>query len=140
MLFKMINANSEKMTSLCTRVQKLSVDIYKIGSQQSKLDEFMSKDIRLSALRLYSSAAELCEEENEFFREVSLFGGLRLHVMSLNAQIFMCFQLGMLNSDVCIDYGYRMEQLKNEIQEYYNQAKKEMDDKNPFKDLDEDDL
>lgn len=134
----MIDANTEKMVHLCSRVQKLAVDLYKIANSPKMLDEFMSKDIQHSSLNLYTNAAELCEKEDEFFREVSLFGGLRMHIVSLNSQLLMCFQLGMLNSDVCIDFGYQMEQLKNEIQVYYSEAKKEMESKNPFKDFDMD--
>ncbi len=134
----MIDGNSEKMVHLCARVQKLAVDLYKLTSQQSKLDEFMVNDIQHSTVRLYTSSTELCEKEDSFFHEVSVFGGLRLHLMSLNSQLLMCFQLGMLNSDVCIDFGYQLEKLKNETQEYYTEAKKEADSKNPFKDFDMD--
>lgn len=134
----MIDANTEKMIHLSSRVQKLAVDLYKMTNSSKMLDEFMSKDIQHSSLNLYTNAAELCEKEDEFFREVALFGGLRMHIVSLNSQLLMCFQLGMLNSDVCIDFGYQMEQLKNEIQVYYSEAKKEMESKNPFKDFDMD--
>lgn len=133
----MIENNIEKMIHLSAKVQNLSVDLYKMVDKQKKLDEFMSKDIQRSSLHLYTNSAELCEKEDEFFRELGLFGALRLHLMSLNSQLLMCFQLGMLNSDVCIDFGYRLESLKNEVQEYYNIAKIDMENKNPFKDFED---
>lgn len=133
----MIDNNAEKMIHLCAQVQKLSVDLYNMVGKQKNLDEFMSRDILRSSLHLYTNSAELCEKEDEFFRELGLFGGIRMHLMSLNSQLLMCFQLGMISSDVCIDFGYRLELLKNEVQEYFNIAKIEMENKNPFKDFED---
>jgi len=128
----MIETNSEKLINLCSRVQKLALDLYRMSVGQTKLDKFMESDIQTKSLRLYTNAVDLCEKEEGLFIEVSKFGCLRTMITNLNAQLLMCFQLGMLNSDVCIDFGYQMEQLKSEIQIYYDLAKEEFDKQNPF--------
>jgi hypothetical protein len=127
----------DKLIQLSTRVQKLALDMYKMCNTQLLNDDFMKKDMLHNCLHLYTNAAEITEREDEFFRDVSIFAGLRMHLVGLNSQLLMCFQLGLLGSDVCIDYGYQLEVLKTEVKEQFVIAKKEMEDKNPFKDLDE---
>ncbi len=130
----------DKLMQLSSRIQKLALDMYKMTNTQLLNDDFMKKDMLHNCLHLYTNAAEITESEDEFFREVSIFGGLRMHLVELNSQLLMCFQLGLLGSDVCIDFGYQLELLKAEVKENYVIAKKEMEDKNPFKDFDEEDM
>jgi hypothetical protein len=133
----MSNMEPDKMIHLSGRIQRLAVEMYKMSNTSLIEDEFMRKDMLNTCLHLYTNAAELCEKEDEFFRDVSIFGGLRMHFVSVNSQLLMCFQLGLLGSDVCIEFGYKLEQLKEEIKVLYMAAKKEMEDKNPFKDFEE---
>ena len=132
--------NTEKVINLCSRMQGLSIELYKMTNQQTSLDQFMLYGIRKTSVQLYASAANIVELEGEkdIFRDVAKYGSLRSMLLDINAQLLMCFQLGMLNSDICIDFGYQMEQLKNEIQTHYDLAKDEFDKNNPFGNFDED--
>lgn len=130
-----METKEEVIKKLSGKSQQMSVELYKVISKLDGMDQFMKNDLLSDCIRFYTNAAELTEREDEFFREVGLFGALRMHCVSLNSQLLMCYQLGILNSDVCIEYGCIIEEIKAEAVALFLKAKKEMEDQNPFKDF-----
>ena len=132
--------NKEKLINLSSRMQGLAIELYKLTNQQTKLDQFMLKDIRKTSVYLYTNSASMVgsDTEKDIFRELAKFGSLRSMLIELNARLLMCFQLGMLNSDVCIDFGYQLEEMKSEIQIYYDIAREDFEKNHPFNNFDDD--
>lgn len=63
---------------------------------------------------MYSTASELLDYSNnmECLCNLKL---LHSEITQINNLMLMCFQLGMLNSDVCIDYGQKLEFIKVDL-------------------------
>ncbi len=132
--------DQDQLIQLSSRIQKLSLDMYKMTNQQLLSDEQMRCDMLRNCIHLYKSGGDITEREDDFFKELVVYGGLKLELANINSQLLMSFQLGLLGSDVCIDFGYQIELLKAEVKELYAKAKKSMEENNPFKDFDEENL
>ena len=133
-----METKEEVIKKLSGKSQQMSVELYKVISTQEGMDQFMKTDLLADCIRFYTNAAELTEREDDFFREIGLFGALRMYCVSLNAQLLMCYQLGILHSDVCIEFGCKLEEIKAEANILFLKAKKDVENQNPFKDFDGD--
>ena len=133
-----METKEEVIKKLSGKSQQMSVELYKVISTQEGMDQFMKNDLLSDCIRFYTNAAELTEREDDFFRDLGLFSSLCMYCVSLNAQLLMCYQLGVLNSDVCIEFGYKIEEIKADANVLLLKAKKDVEDQNPFKDFDGD--
>lgn len=109
----MENVN-EQFMSLSGKSQQLSVDLYKVIHLHPKIDEFMKHQFLHLISRLYSNSNELLDSESNIERLCQLKQMLA-ETTHMNNLLLMCFQLGMLNSDICIDFGQKLEFIKTDL-------------------------
>ena len=104
---------NEKFLPLTGKSQGMSVELYRKMSVIPKLDNYMRDQLLHMASRLYGNANDLLESENNMERLCHL-KLMYSEIVQLNNLILMCFQLGMLNSDICIEFGQRLEMMRTE--------------------------
>lgn len=129
---------NEKHLKVSGQTQQVSVELYKVISKHQKLDQFMKERLLHMVSQMYSSANDLLESENnmELLCRLKLIHSEITHVNNL---MLMCFQLGMLSSDLCIDYGQKLEFVKVDLKKLVDVQDKLV--KKDFKiDLNEDDI
>jgi len=129
---------NEKHLKVSGQTQQVSVELYKVISKHQKLDQFMKERLLHMVSQMYSSANDLLESENnmELLCRLKLIHSEITHVNNL---MLMCFQLGMLSSDLCIDYGQKLEFVKVDLKKLVDVQDKLV--KKDFKiDLHEDDI
>ncbi len=105
---------NEKFLPLTGKSQGMSVELYRKMSVIPKLDNYMRDQLLHMASRLYGNANDLLESENNMERLCHL-KLMYSEIVQLNNLILMCFQLGMLNSDICIEFGQRLEMMRTEL-------------------------
>lgn len=129
---------NEKHLKVSGQTQQVSVELYKVISKHQKLDQFMKEMLLHMVSQMYSSANDLLESENnmELLCRLKLIHSEITHVNNL---MLMCFQLGMFSSDLCIDYGQKLEFVKVDLKKLVDVQDKLV--KKDFKiDLNEDDI
>lgn len=109
-----MKTTDERYLKLSGQTQQVSVELYKVLSQHQKLDQFMKERFLHFVGSMYSTASELLDYSNnmECLCNLKL---LHSEITQINNLMLMCFQLGMLNSDVCIDYGQKLEFIKVDL-------------------------
>lgn len=109
-----MRTTNEKYLRLSGQTQQVSVELYKVLSQHQKLDQFMKERFLYFVSGMYSSANDLLDYSNNMECLCSL-KLLHSEITQINNLMLMCFQLGMLNSDICIDYGQKLEFMKVDL-------------------------
>lgn len=105
---------NEKYLKISGQTQQVSVELYKVLSQHQKLDQFMKERLLHFVSQMYSTANDLLDCINNMERLCRL-KMMVSEITQINNLMIMCFQLGMLNSDLCIDYGQKLEFVKTDL-------------------------
>lgn len=128
----------EEIVRLSAKTQNVSVQIFKALKASCGMDDLLRLRILTECVKLYEYASELTDgaEQEVSFERIAMLTSVRSYCMGVNSIMLMCFQLGSINSDLCIDFGYQLEQIKDEAKTMIEQGTKELQDK--FKDLDSD--
>jgi hypothetical protein len=105
---------NEKYLRVSGQTQQVSVELYKVLSQHQKLDLFMKDRLLNFASAMYSTASDLldCSNNIEYLCRLKMMVS---EITQINNLMLMCFQLGMLGSDLCIDYGQKLEFIKTDL-------------------------
>lgn len=109
-----MRTTNEKYLRLSGQTQQVSVELYKVLSQHQKLDQFMKERFLFFVSGMYSSANDLLDYSNNM-ECLCCLKLLYSEITQINNLMLMCFQLGMLGSDVCIDYGQKLEFMKVDL-------------------------
>lgn len=105
---------NERYLKISGQTQQVSVELYKVLSQHPKLDQFMKDRLLNFVSAMYSTANDLLDCSNNIERLCRL-KMMVSEITQINNLMLMCFQLNMLSSDMCIDYGQKLEFVKTDL-------------------------
>ncbi len=107
---------NEQYIFIASRTQTCMVELYKKTQSQRKLDEMLRDRLCTKCMYVYTHAMELIDAEDSLTK-ICLLKVMQSELNDLNGMLLMGFQLGMLHSDICIDFGSNYEEIKIELRE-----------------------